>query len=104
MKALLAVMIMACSLVGYSQTAFSIYFDFEKYALTKDTRARLDSFLLARNDKTGGFIINLDGYCDATGSPGYNNELSLNRVTAIKDYLLKNGMQHSGIGYTTGHG
>ncbi len=88
----------------YSQKTITLYFDFNKYNLTGASRAGLDSFLRAEKEYLSGFLFNLNGYCDADGTDNYNDLLSVNRVKAVKKYLLNNGIPPGNIGNTKGHG
>ena len=88
----------------YSQKAFTIYFDFNKYNLTGAAKSQLDSFLLAEKQELANLSIQLNGHCDAIGSDGYNNRLSRQRVRAVKKYLLSNDLEDFQIGDEIGHG
>ena len=41
--------------------------------------------------------IELDGYTDSTGNPEANQKLSMDRASAVKDLLVKNGVEESRI-------
>jgi len=91
-------------MAGYSQSTFTVYFDFNSYLFTPETKARLDSFLLSKKGKPDSYSIRINGYCDPIGSDSYNDELSMYRAANVKDYLLKNGVELSNIKTITGHG
>lgn len=44
-----------------------------------------------------GLMFNVEGHTDNTGSPSVNNELSLRRAIAVRDYLIAQGVPASGI-------
>src|ERR1700722_18165467 len=59
-------------------TTQQVYFGFNKNALTKDERAKLDDAI----QKVGGmrnFLIEVEGYADRSGDRAYNQELSRKR-------------------------
>ncbi len=103
-KAILISMALPCSLVIRAQSSLNVYFEFNRHQLSPAARIQLDSFLAAEKENISGHIINLDGFCDARGSDQYNNTLSVKRVSAVKNYLLKKGIEKSTIGNTRGHG
>ena len=41
--------------------------------------------------------VELDGYTDSTGNPAANQKLSMDRADAVKDLLVKNGVEESRI-------
>jgi len=104
MKFLLIGMVAFHCMTVYSQKTFTVYFDFNKYVLTGNSRAIVDSFLRSEKENLTSSIFNLNGYCDADGSDNYNVLLSVNRVNAVKKYLLDNGIRPGNIGSTEGHG
>jgi outer membrane protein OmpA-like peptidoglycan-associated protein len=104
MKFLLAGIAQLFYVSVYSQKTFTVYFDFNKYYLTAASRAGLDSFLRAEKENLPGSILHLNGYCDADGTDNYNDLLSVNRVNAVKNYLLDHGIRPGSIGSTKGHG
>lgn len=91
----------AAAVVG--QPPLTVYFDFDKSGLTAAARDQLDSFISSKKDKAG-LSIQLHGYCDPIGSDGYNDRLSLQRVSAVRQYLLAKGIAAHTIITETGHG
>ncbi len=73
-----------------------VYFEFDKYDLTKDAIHNLDSLsklitkYAARVEK-----IEIGGHCDSMGEHGYNDHLSNQRATAVNDYLISKGVKDS---------
>jgi outer membrane protein OmpA-like peptidoglycan-associated protein len=92
------------SFAVHSQGSLTIYFDFNRHNLTADARMQLDSFMVAEKENLPGSIFNLDGYCDLIGSDDYNNTLSRKRISAVKKFLLRYGIESGSIGNATGHG
>jgi outer membrane protein OmpA-like peptidoglycan-associated protein len=104
MKVLFAIVVLFCSCRGYAQTTFTIYFDFNRHDLTANARLKLDSFLIAEKENLPGSVFRLDGYCDFIGSDNYNKTLSGNRVSAVKNYLLKHSIGPGPTRNVTVHG
>ncbi|MBC7946361.1 MAG: OmpA family protein [Chitinophagaceae bacterium] len=102
MKPGILVIVLCWSLVAASQQPLTVYFDFNRSDLTPAARMRLDSF--AQAYQAGQTGITLDGHCDAIGSDGYNNQLSLRRVKEVKTYLLSKGLASSVIASEKGYG
>jgi outer membrane protein OmpA-like peptidoglycan-associated protein len=82
----------------YSQTIGKdlVYFEFDKYDLTKDAIHNLDSLsklitkYAAKVEK-----IEIGGHCDSMGEHSYNDHLSNQRATAVNDYLISKGVKDS---------
>jgi outer membrane protein OmpA-like peptidoglycan-associated protein len=69
------------------QTSVAVPFQFNKYALTDESRQELDK--LAGDVKADKrFFIAVEGYTDSTGSKSYNTELSRRRAQAVEGYLV----------------
>ena len=70
----------------------SVYFDNDKYILTKKTRARLDKMvdtLTAYPD----IALELLGHTDSNGSDSYNWTLAVRRSSAVRKYLEAKGIE-----------
>ncbi|MEP6674711.1 MAG: OmpA family protein [Ferruginibacter sp.] len=83
------------------QSQLNIYFDYNKYDLTQKATAQLDSLLSITNPLLN---IQLSGYCDSIGNLDYNDQLSLQRIDAIKKYLLRKGVAEKNFDKTSGFG
>ena len=69
-------------------------FDFDKADLTQTNRellSRVAGILLASK----GYGLSVFGYTDDIGTANYNQQLSLRRAQAIRDYLVQAGMDPS---------
>ena len=82
--------------------AADTFFDFDKYAIKPEGKAKLDDLV----DKTKG--INLEviiavGHTDNIGTMAYNQKLSERRANAVKDYLVSKGIEKNRV-YTEGKG
>lgn len=94
MKILLPGWLLLFTIPCLSQTkeSFSVYFDFDSYALNQKAAWQLDSFW--RNNKALHLSLEYEikGYCDNRGTESYNDVLSEKRVATVKNYLLKHGV------------
>ena len=64
----------------------SVTFGFDKAVLTSDDREQLDAFA-AKLGTAKGYILEVTGGTDSTGSAEYNYELSQRRADAVVQYL-----------------
>ncbi len=64
----------------------AVTFGFDKAVLTKEDREQLDSFA-AQLTTAKGFLLEVTGGTDSTGSAQYNYELSQRRADAVVQYL-----------------
>ena len=74
----------------------NILFDFGKAAITPEATQILDRlalFLKENRDKR----VDLEGHADAVGRETTNLRLSAKRAAAVKDYLVKHGIEASRI-------
>lgn len=70
---------------------YDINFDLEKYNIDSEDVQRLSTVikvLLANSDAN----ISIEGHADNTGEESFNNPLSNNRASSIKDYLVNVGV------------
>lgn len=89
------------SIIG-DTVQYIIYFDFDKYDLTKNSFDILTDAVdyLKKNDEYNVVLI---GHTDLEGDVAYNIRLSQNRVSTAKNYLMSYGIQSERIS-TTFHG
>jgi type IX secretion system PorP/SprF family membrane protein len=82
----------------------TILFEFDKSVVKKESYGELESIvnLLEMNPT---YKLSLEGHTDAVGTEAYNVGLSKNRVNAVRDFLVMNGIaaeriiiQHHGEG------
>ena len=69
----------------------TVYFEFDKYSLTTETRGILDgnaAWLKAHPDA----FIQIQGHCDDRGTLEYNQVLGENRAMNVKKYLVTLGI------------
>jgi len=69
----------------------TVYFEYDNYKLDDEEKNKIDSFLLDYKITA----INIKGHCDKNGNNSYNDNLSLKRVKAVKDYLLSREINDS---------
>lgn len=79
-----------------------VLFDTGKYTLKPDTKialAKVAGILQAYP----GLKLQVEGYTDSVGSDEYNQKLSENRASAVRDFLVQQGVQMNNIS-ATGYG
>ncbi len=74
----------------------ALHFDFDKATIRPDARPVLDEAVRTLRDEPGIIVI-AEGHTDSVGSEQYNQRLSLRRAEAVKDYLVRNGIEASRI-------
>ncbi len=72
-----------------------VYFDFDQYTLTAESRA----VLLAHAEKLKGssVAVRLEGHADERGSREYNMALGEKRANAVRDFLVTQGVSGSSL-------
>jgi len=83
-------------LSGSSVHLTPVYFELDKYVLTRDTMAVLDANVAALKAK-GAPAVTVEGHCDARGTVAYNIALGDKRAKEIKDYYVKRGIAAKNI-------
>ena len=77
-------------------------FDFDKYVIRPDARAKLDD-LVSKLAGVNLEVIVAVGHTDSIGTHEYNMALSQRRANAVKQYLVSKGIEANRI-YTEGKG
>ena len=76
----------------------NIFFEFDSYNLTSTSKAELNRVLhLLNTNKT--LRVEISGYTDNVGTEKYNLELSEKRAEAVYNYLVKNGVDKTKLGF-----
>jgi outer membrane protein OmpA-like peptidoglycan-associated protein len=81
-----------------------VHFDFNKSIINSGARQQLDSLLKANKDRFALTNIQIAAHCDSIGNNQYNDELSIRRANAVKDYLLESGLNDGVFTKLEGHG
>ena len=89
----------AASKVTYAADAF---FDFDKYVLKPEGKAKLDD-LVGKVKGVNLEVIIAVGHTDSVGTVEYNQKLSERRANAVKAYLVAKGIEKNRV-YTEGKG
>jgi len=79
-----------------------VLFDFDRYALKPEGKAKLDELVGKIKDIALEVIIAV-GHTDRIGSEAYNQKLSVRRAESVKAYMVSKGIQPNRI-YTEGKG
>jgi OmpA-OmpF porin, OOP family len=80
---------------GPNRTFENVNFAFDRAELTDYARGILDSASQVINELSGQYgslKVQIDGHTDSVGSPGYNVALSERRANAVKQYLIRKGV------------
>jgi len=80
----------------------SALFDFDQAVIKRAGRKELDA-LAASLQSSGGEHIHVVGHTDSMGADAYNQDLSLRRANAVRNYLAKQGV-HASMMSTGGMG
>jgi outer membrane protein OmpA-like peptidoglycan-associated protein len=87
---------------GNTATINNLFFDLGKATLKPESAPELKRILQVMSENKA-LVIEISGHTDNTGSDEINNKLSLERANAVKDYLLKAGIDTARI-RTKGYG
>lgn len=77
------VLLFICNLL-IAQERFSVYFDSNKFEVTKTEEGKLKAWIEANRTSK---IVAINGYTDEVGSSGFNDTLAQKRVNFIFDYV-----------------
>lgn len=80
----------AASYVPVGETT-TVYFDFDQADITPDAQIRIDK-LVARLNGGENIALTVEGYADRAGPKDYNRKLSEKRAVAVRDELLRRGL------------
>ena len=80
-----------------TQEQRTVYFNFNRYDLTPESTARLDTLVnVLKADKTVK-EAKIVGYADRIGSAAYNDKLSQERAQSVLSYLVNNGYTNASV-------
>ncbi|MBL8954626.1 MAG: OmpA family protein [Myxococcaceae bacterium] len=71
----------------------SVLFASGKSQLLNTAQTKLDQVATTLKDEADGQRITVEGHTDSVGSDVYNEQLSLARATAVRDYLVSRGVK-----------
>lgn len=74
----------------------TVYFDFDSYVLTSNSRATLSRAAEALKTKAGT-RIQIEGHCDERGSNEYNLALGEKRARAVEEFLVNQGVSKEAL-------
>jgi peptidoglycan-associated lipoprotein len=69
----------------------TIYFAFDSYTLTNESRVALEDNANWIADRPG-LTIRLEGHCDERGTEEYNFNLGQKRAQSVREYLVRQGL------------
>jgi len=78
-------------------TIDNIYFEFNKWKLTKSSAEYIDSTVFVVMNKYKNIVVEISAHTDGIGSENYNLELSKKRAENMVEYLLSKGIQRERI-------
>jgi len=81
---------------------YSIYFEWDSSFISSAAREVLRSAII-ESDKVDQITIKVDGHADRSGPTGYNDNLSFERATAVREAMIANGVDVDKI-LIEGHG
>ena len=87
---------------GNTATINNLFFDLGKATLKPESEPELKRILQVMKENTA-LVIEISGHTDNTGSDEINNKLSLERANAVRENLLKGGIDQARI-KTRGYG
>ncbi|MEX2615696.1 MAG: OmpA family protein [Alphaproteobacteria bacterium] len=68
-----------------------VYFDFDQARITPDAQATIDR-LVERVAAGRNIVVTVEGHADRSGPADYNRELSRERALAVREALLRHGL------------
>ena len=74
-----------------AETAFIVFFDWDRADLTPEANLVLDDVVVVAN-QSGFASVRLDGYTDLSGSAAYNLGLSERRANSVANGLIARGI------------
>jgi len=69
----------------------TVYFDFDKATIKSGETSKLDS-IASRMKSMQGKALRIEGHCDERGTEEYNRSLGERRAQALREYLVRAGM------------
>ena len=85
------------SAAEFSEEERTVYFEFDRSALTPDALARLNALVGALKADQSVKEARIVGYADRIGSLSYNERLSQKRAETVRDYLFAKGYTNARV-------
>ena len=84
--------------VGRKEILRNVFFDVDKWNLTKQSRSELNNLIkfMNQNPET---VVEIGGHTDITGSEAHNDSLSENRAKVVYQYLLDKGVKKERLAF-----
>lgn len=82
---------------GLVVTLPGIYFDTGKSVLKPGARESLSRIASNLRESGASFTITIIGHTDSVGSDSYNQQLSMDRASAVRDHLVASGLSSSAM-------
>jgi len=85
--------------IGWPDKSFAVQIEFslDSAELSAAGQRQLDAIAKGILDLAGQPRVAIEGYTDASGSDRYNDELSLRRAKAVRDYLVGRGLPKNSL-------
>ncbi len=80
------------SMSGLESKLQSVFFEFDKYALTDDMQSKVVGNADMVKGDSHGYVVKVEGNCDEWGSDEYNYALGLKRADTVKASLINQGI------------
>lgn len=81
-----------------------VHFEFDQAQIRSVDRPLLDRFASVVQEHYSGATLTVEGFTDPAGSDAYNDQLSMERARAVKQYLVDNGGLNGDRIRTVGYG
>lgn len=72
--------------------AFTVYFDFDRSTVKSGEASKIDSVATQFKAGNPGDDLLIEGHCDERGTAEYNRSLGERRALAIREYLIRAGV------------
>ncbi|MBI5385372.1 MAG: peptidoglycan-associated lipoprotein Pal [Verrucomicrobia bacterium] len=72
--------------------AFTVYFDFDRSVIKSSEASKVDSVAGQFKNENPACDLLIEGHCDERGTAEYNRALGERRALAIREYLIRAGV------------
>lgn len=84
-------------LQGRIQVDMTANFGYDDATLQEQDKAALDEFAAVLRDFHPNVIVTVEGFTDPAGSAEYNKWLGMQRAKAVREYLIRSGLDASKV-------